>query len=359
MSRAPSPSAPAPQDTLAVVAHAAGDVRLDRVPLPEPTPAEAVVRIAYGGICGSDLHYWRHGAAGESVLRSPMVLGHEVVGHVERAAADGSGPAAGTPVAVHPANPCGTCDRCAEGRENICPRTTYLGSAARHPHTDGGFAALRVLPATRLLPLPAGLPPRAAALAEPAAVAWHAVARSGEVRGRRVLVTGAGPIGALVVAVLARAGAAEIVVTDLHDRPLRVAEGLGATRTIVATDAASVAALGVDVAVESSGSPAGLAAAAAGLRRGGHLTLLGLVPAGDIPAPVAGLISREITVAGSFRFHDEMAAVLAALADGSLATEGIVSHVIPVHELAAALTTAADAAGSGKVLLDFTEPDAG
>ena len=94
-----------PSSSLAVVAHAAGDLRIEDIPLTPPAANEAVVEIAYGGICGSDLHYWLHGAAGESVLKAPMVLGHEIVGVVVRAAADGTGPAAGTPVAVHPATP--------------------------------------------------------------------------------------------------------------------------------------------------------------------------------------------------------------------------------------------------------------
>src|SRR5437879_9705421 len=89
--------------TTAVVAHGAGDVRVERVAVRTPGPDEAVIAIAYGGICGSDLHYWLLGAVGESVLRAPMVLGHEVAGTVVRAASDGTGPAAGTRVTVHPA----------------------------------------------------------------------------------------------------------------------------------------------------------------------------------------------------------------------------------------------------------------
>jgi L-iditol 2-dehydrogenase/L-idonate 5-dehydrogenase len=112
-----------------------------------------------------------------------------------------------------------------------------------------------------LRPLPAGLALRTAAVAEPASVAWHAVGRAGDVRGRRALVIGAGPIGALVVAVLRRAGAAEITVVDLHEAPLERARALGATHTLLATNRAALAAVQPDVTVESSGSAPGLAAA--------------------------------------------------------------------------------------------------
>ena len=146
-----------PATSAAVVAHAAGDLRIEEVPVSVPGPDEAVVEIAYGGICGSDLHYWLHGAAGESILKAPLVLGHEIVGTVLQAAADGTGPAAGTPVAVHPATPGPGAARYPEDRPNLSPGCTYLGSAARFPHTDGAFSRYANLPARMLRPLPEGL----------------------------------------------------------------------------------------------------------------------------------------------------------------------------------------------------------
>ena len=213
------------------------------------------MEIAYGGICGSDLHYWTHGAAGESILRAPMVLGHEVVGTVVAAAADGTGPAAGTRVAVHPATPAGDgVTRYPADRPNLSPGCTYLGSAARFPHTDGAFVRYATLPrgcCGRCRTASTCGPRRPSS---PPSVAWHAVSRAGDVSGKTVLVIGAGPIGALIVAVLTRAGAAEIVAVDLHDHPLAVARQLGATRTLHATDGDAIAAVQADVALDSSGN---------------------------------------------------------------------------------------------------------
>ena len=183
--------------TTAVVAHGPDDVRVERIAVRRPESHEAVVAVAYGGICGSDLHYWRHGAVGESILRAPMVLGHEVVGTVARAAADGTGPTVGPRVAVHPATFESTGVRFPPDRPNLSPGVRYLGSAARFPHTEGAFAREVVLPAAMLRELPAGIDLRLAALAEPAAVAWHAVSQAGDLYGKRVLVIGSGPIGAL------------------------------------------------------------------------------------------------------------------------------------------------------------------
>nr|WP_276610971.1 zinc-binding dehydrogenase [Kineococcus siccus] len=328
-------------------------MRVETRPVPAPAPGDAVVRIAYGGVCGSDLHYWTHGAAGESVLRAPMVLGHEVVGTVLVAAADGSGPAAGTEVAVHPA---GTTDPAAPfppGRPNLSPAGTYLGSAARFPHTEGAFARHAVLPASTLRPLPPGLSLRTAAVAEPAAVAWHAVARAGDVAGKRALVVGCGPIGLLVVAVLRRAGAAEIVVSDVHERPMAVARELGATRGVVATDPDGIAAVAADVVFESSGSPRGLASAVRGAARAGTVVMVGLLPSGEQPALLSLAITRELDLRGSFRFAGEMDDVLAALADGSLRADAVVSHVVGVDDALAAFELALDATASSKVLLEF------
>jgi L-idonate 5-dehydrogenase len=339
--------------TTAVVAHGADDLRVERTAVRSPGPGDAVVAVAYGGICGSDLHYWQHGAVGESILRAPMILGHEVVGTVVRAAADGSGPAEGAPVAVHPATHEHTDVRFPESSPNLSPGVRYLGSAARFPHTEGAFAGEVVLPAAMLRELPAGLDLRVAALAEPASVAWHAVSQAGDLKGKRVLVVGSGPIGALAVAVAKRAGAAEIVAVDLHDKPLEIATAVGATRTVKATDAAAIAAVDADVVIESSGNHRGLASAINGATRGGTVVMVGLLPSGDQPVPVALAITRELRLLGSFRFNDEIDEVIAAIADGSLEIGPIVTHTFPVGEALEAFAVAADASVSGKVLLAF------
>ena len=343
-----------PATSAAVVAHAAGDLRIEDVPLSAPAPDEAVVEVAFGGICGSDLHYWIHGAAGESVLRQPMILGHEIVGTVLVAAGDGTGPGPGTAVAVHPATPGPGAARYPADRPNLSPGCTYLGSAARFPHTDGAFSRYATLPARMLRPLPGGLELRTAALVEPASVAWHAVSRAGDVAGKTALVIGCGPIGALAVAVLKRAGAQRIVAVDMHALPLEIARAVGADEVLKGDEAEAIAAVEADVVIESSGSHHGLASAVKGAARGGKVVMVGLLPSGPQPVLISLAITRELELLGSFRFNDEIDEVVSALADGSLFVDPVVTHTFTLDQGLEAFEVARDASVSGKVLLDFT-----
>ncbi|MDQ0678065.1 L-idonate 5-dehydrogenase [Arthrobacter pascens] len=337
----------------AVVAYAAGDLRIEDLPLKAPAAAEAVVEVRYGGICGSDLHYWLHGAAGESVLKAPLVLGHEIAGVVASAAADGSGPAAGTPVAVHPATPGPGAARYPDDRPNLSPGCTYLGSAARFPHTDGAFSRYVNLPTRMLRELPGTLDLRTAALIEPASVAWHAVGRAGDMAGKTALVIGCGPIGALAVAVLKRAGAVRIVAVDMHPKPLEIARAVGADEVLNAGDAEAIAAVEADVVIESSGNHHGLASAVKGAVRGGKVVMVGLLPSGPQPVFISLAITRELELQGSFRFNDEIDDVIAALADGSLHIDPVITHQFPLARGLEAFGVARNSAESGKVLLDF------
>ncbi|WP_052207035.1 L-idonate 5-dehydrogenase [Sinomonas humi] len=341
----------------AVVAHGRDDLRVDVLEAPIPGPDESLVAIELGGICGSDLHYWLHGAAGESILKDPLVLGHEIIGRVVRSAEDGSGPAEGVRVAVHPATPGpGDGPRFPSSRPNLSPGGTYLGSAATHPHRNGAFADVVALPSRMLRPIPGDLDARTAALIEPLSVAWHAVKQAGDVAGRRVLVVGAGPIGALVVAVLSHHGAGEIFVTDLFEAPLARAKELGASRTVLASEASELEGLDADVVIESSGSAPGLRTAIRAATRGGRVVMLGLLPPGDQPVPVSIAIARELELVGSFRFNDEIDEVIAALAAGEIDPSAVVTHVFDVDEALEAFAIARDASTSGKVLLRFGHP---
>ena len=214
----------------AIVLHSPGDLRIEEQEEPAPGPGEVLVRIERGGICGSDLHYFRHGGFGTVRMKAPMTLGHEIAGRIAGLGPGVDGPAVGTVVVVNPANPCGKCSFCLEGQPIHCLDMRFLGSAMRTPHVQGGFADYLVCRAGNAVPLRSG-DIAAGAFAEPLAVCLHAVGQA-PVYGRRVLIMGAGPIGVLLVAAARFAGAREIVVVDIKDEPLAYALRVGADRAI-------------------------------------------------------------------------------------------------------------------------------
>ncbi|WP_427892663.1 L-idonate 5-dehydrogenase [Kribbella sp. GL6] len=332
----------------ACVVHGAGDLRVEGRAAVEPAAGEVAVRIAYGGICGTDLHYYRDGGVGNFRIEQPLVLGHEVAGWVSA----GDLPA-GTPVGVHPATPCGKCPECLQDRRNICAFSNYLGSAARTPHIQGGFVHELILPADQVRVLPDGLELRRAVLAEPLSVAIHAVRRAGDgaVDGKKVLVTGAGPIGLLVVAALRQAGAREIIATDLHETPLALATEVGATATVRAD--ATEWPDEIDVAIEASGTASGLRTCVERVRRGGTVVQVGSLPPGDTGFPGALLMTRELTLTGAFRFDHEFDTAIEWLAAG-LYVEPVVTHTFPLEEAVAAFDLASDRTVASKVLLEIS-----
>ncbi|WP_314174044.1 alcohol dehydrogenase catalytic domain-containing protein [Streptomyces winkii] len=332
---------------LTAVVHGASDLRVEERAAPVPGPGEVLVAMTHGGICGSDLHYYREGAVGSFAVREPLVLGHEVVGRVAQDPEGGL--RTGTPVAVHPRTSCGACGQCRQGHPQVCPDTRYLGSAATFPHTQGGFAGLLAVPAGRLHVLPVELPLSRAVLAEPLAVALHALARAGGVEGARVLVNGAGPIGALTAGAAAARGAAEVWASDIQAPQLRVAERAGAgTTVLVGQDA--LPGEHFDVVVEASGAPAAPGAVMGSVRRRGVIVQLGSAPAEPVRVPFGPVVAKEIELRGTFRFAHELDDAIAMLAS-SERLETVITRAFPLREATSAMETAADPAVPGKVVL--------
>ena len=170
-----------------------------------------------------------------------------------------------------------------------------------------------------------------------------------------VLVIGSGPIGALTVAVLKRAGAARIVAVDMHAKPLEIAAAVGADEVLNAADGDAIAKVQADVVIESSGNHHGLASAVQGAARGGTVVMVGLLPTGPQPVLISLAITRELDLRGSFRFNDEIDEVITALADRSLFVDPVITHDFPVDQALEAFDVARNSAESGKVLLRFSE----
>lgn len=344
----------------AIVIHSPGDLRIEtRDTAPPPGPGEVRVSIARGGICGSDLHYFHHGGFGSVRLQEPMILGHEVAGRVAEVGAGVEGFAPGDKVAVNPSMPCGRCDYCRRDMRNECLDMRFFGSAMRLPHQQGLFRQAITLPAGQLVKLRSETDLAQAACAEPFAVCLHAVGRAGALLGKRVLVSGCGPIGCLTVLAAAKAGAAEIIATDLGPAPLAVAARLGATATLdLAADPAGLEPLAaakgtVDVVFECSGSGHAIAAACRVVRAGGKIVQIGLGP--DVSMPLGLMVTKEVSMVGSFRFDSEFALAARMIDRGMVDLAPLITGVLPLSEAVQAFALASDKSRAMKVQLDLEE----
>lgn len=342
----------------AAVLHAPGDLRIEEQPDQTLAPDEVRVNIRAGGICGSDLHYFQHGGFGAVRLREPMILGHEVAGVIEAVGSKVSGLSPGDHVAINPSLPCRACIYCQQGLPNHCLDMRFYGSAMRTPHVQGALREQLVCKASQAVIVPKSVPLTSAAFAEPLAVCLHAVNRAESLLGKRVLVSGAGPIGALTALAARFVGAAELVVIDLLDEPLAIVAANGADRVhnvASAPEALSLYRIGkgyFDVVFECSGNEAALASAIEMTRPRGVIVQIGLF--GATPAvPMGVVVAKEIDLKGSFRFHDEFAWAVQCIATGAIDVRTLLTDVIPLADAADAFALAGDRRQSMKVQIGF------
>ena len=347
---------------MCLVIHAPHDLRMDEQDAGEIGPGQVLVRVGMGGICGSDLHYFHRGGFGAVRIQAPMVLGHEVAGTVAAVAPDVSTLKIGDRVAVNPSRPCGACKFCLEGLPNQCLEMRFYGSAMRNPHVQGAFRNLLLCDAKQCEPVAEGVPLAVAALAEPFSVGLHAVSRAGSLLGKRVLVTGCGPIGALAVAAARVHGAAEIVATDVVDEPLAVARALGASGTInVAAEPDWVRRYSADkgtfdVLLECSGNERALRDGLEVMRPRGVVVQLGL--GGDVSIPQNVVVGKELSICGSFRFHSEFKLAVQLINQGRVDLAPLITRAFPMSEAREAFELASDRRRAMKVLIDFSEETA-
>ncbi|MEJ8474263.1 L-idonate 5-dehydrogenase [Roseibium algae] len=340
----------------AIVIHAAKDLRVEEREAGTPGPGEVLVSLAAGGICGSDLHYYNHGGFGVVRLKEPMVLGHEVSGKISALGEGVSGLALGDLVAVSPSRPCGGCSYCQKGQHNHCENMRFYGSAMPFPHIQGAFQQSLVAQAVQCVKAD-GLSAGEAAMAEPLSVCLHATRRAGEILGKKVLITGSGPIGALCVLAARSAGAAEIVVTDLSDSVLAYATQVGADRVInTASEPEALSAYAVgkgyfDVHYECSGAAPALAGAIPTLKPRAVILQLGL--GGDMSLPVQAMTAKELDWRGSFRFHEEFAIAVRLMQLGQIDVKPLISHTMGFADAVKAFDLAGDRSQAMKVQLAF------
>lgn len=326
--------------------HGRGDLRLADEPPPEPGPGEALVRVTAVGICGSDLHWYDESEIGGIPLARPLVLGHEAAGVIA------SGPRAGTRVAIDPNLPCGACETCARGLGHLCQRVRFLG----HSDTDGAMRELMTWPEERLVLIPDAIDDVAGAVLEPLGVAIHALRLADLRPGGTIAITGAGPIGQLLIRLAFVAGASTVVATDVLPHRVEAARAAGAVAELVDGGAERERLLDalhgrpVDTAIEIAGQDDAIATAATLVRPGGRVVVAGIPSGDDSVAPASVLRRKGIDLRFSRRMNRVYPDAIALVASGRIRPAEVVTATFNLADVDAAFRTAVHREG-GKVVV--------
>lgn len=320
--------------------HGPGDVRVEQTADPAgPGPGEVVIRVTRCGICGTDGHEYAHGPAmiplrerhRASGHAGPMIIGHEFTG-VVAAAGEGASPPAGTRVVAGAGRWCGACGPCLAGRTNLCHDYYTYGLQA-----DGGLAGYVTVPAEMCVAVPDDCDDDNAVLAQPMAIAMHALSRGNATAGAPVVVIGAGGIGSLLIAA-ATARDMPVHVLDLDEQRLESARELGAVTAARPGDAGLAAVRGLGrtgapLVIEASGSAGGMRSALAIAGTGGRIVMLGL-PGGDVALAVRQAVIREIDLVSSSAHvcRTDVPAAVAALTRRPVARQ-IVDRTVGLDEI--------------------------
>ncbi len=338
-----------------VKAEAGEGLRLEDVPEPEVGINDVLIRVHKTGICGTDLHIYEWDEWAAKTIPVPMVVGHEFVGEVVGFGSNVSDFAVGDLVSGEGHVVCGRCRNCMAGRRQLCAHSIGLGV-----NRPGAFAELVSLPMTNIWHHWAGVDEEVASIFDPFGNAVH-TALQYSVLGEDVLVTGAGPIGCMAVAVVRHAGARHVVVTDLNPYRLDLARRMGATLAIDPRerDLAGVQlelgmTEGFDVGLEMSGSAEALGSMIANMAHGGRIAILG-IPSKPVELDLNPVIFDMLTIKGIYgREMYETWYQMSVMLESGLDIKPVITHRFPYRDYEEAFAVARSG-NSGKVILDWTE----
>ena len=332
--------------------HGAEDLRIENVSCPQPGPGQALVKIGAAGICGSDMHYYRHGQIGKFKIREPLIPGHEASGVIAALGSNVPDLEDGQQVAVNPSHPCGKCSRCREGRENLCDSMFFLGSASVFPHAQGMFREYFLISAKQCIPTLNQVSLEELALSEPLSVGLHAVNRASNLCGKKVLISGSGTIGCMVLLAAKLDGAEQVTTVDVLEEPLAIARKVGADQTICVQPSAAPSPEFLnefDVAFEVSGDASALGNCIELVRRGGIIVQVGTLPVEGIHLFANQIMVKELDIRGSMRFGNVFSRAVRLLESQRLNVQPILTSKFPIAEAAEALKLAFDKTLSMKV----------
>ncbi len=324
-----------------------------------PVGAEDVlIKVHSMGICGSDIEYYMHNKCGAFVPRNPLVLGHELSGEVVETGASVTTISPGTRVSIDPSIPCRICRYCRCGRHNLCENLRFIGTAATYPHISGGLGEFVAIPATNCQIIPDDVSFSDATCLEPLSVAVHAALRPARIAGEKVLVTGGGTIGQFVALVCRAFGASVVAVSDIQAFRRNFAVEQGADFGVNPTDAQDLARVqdttgGFDLIFEASGAPAAIKQNLELVNKGGTIVQIGTAN-GPVELPANLIMSKELSVLGSFRYGDIYPISMGLLASKRVNVTPLVSSTFSLTEAAKAFELAAERGDAIKIQVEIS-----
>jgi L-iditol 2-dehydrogenase len=319
-----------PSTMTASVLRGVGDLTLEERPVPVPAADEVLIRVNSVGVCGSDVHYFKHGRIGPYVVESPLILGHELSGEIVAVGADVDESRVGLRVAVEPQRPCRVCDFCREGAYNLCPKMEFYAT----PPIDGAFCEYVLIQDDFAYEVPDSISDNAAALMEPLSVGIAAAQKGGVKVGDTVLIAGGGPIGIITGQVARAFGAADVVIADINPARRELAASYGLRVVDPAAD--STEDLAAHVFVDASGATPAILNGIRSTRAGGTVVLVG--SADEFPLSVPEVAMRELNVTGTFRYTNTWPIARTLLASGQVELDSLVTHVYGIEQVEEALS---------------------
>jgi len=308
--------------------------------IPALNNGEALIKLEYVGVCGSDLHYFEHGRIGDYIVKPPFVLGHEAAGTVVDISPGVTHLKKGDRVALEPGKTCGRCYFCRRGQYNLCPDVIFFAT----PPVDGVFCEYVAFDADLCFKLPDNVSTLEGALIEPLAVGFHAANLGGARIGQTAVVMGAGCIGLVSMLALRAEGVNQVYVVDLVQKRLDKALELGASGVINAQNEDVVQAImkvtdgaGCDLAIETSGTEIAAAQTIKMAKKGSAIVYVGYSQTGLMTLPMNLALDKELTFKTIFRYRHIYPSAIDAVSSGKVDLKGIVTDCFPFDDLQNAL----------------------
>ncbi len=317
-----------------------GKMELIKRPIPDPKEDEALVKVEYVGICGSDLHYYESGAIGDYVVKPPFVLGHECGGTVVKVGSKVTNVKPGDKVALEPGKTCGKCEFCKKGLYNLCKDVIFFAT----PPVDGVFQEYVAHEAALCFRIPDNMDTMEAALIEPLSVGFHAANQGDAHLGQTVVVFGAGCIGLVSMMACSAMGVSRVIMVDVIDKRLDKAKELGAWEIINGASCDATARImeltgdrGADLAIETAGTEITANQCIHAVKKGSNIVLVGYGKTGKMNLEMSLALDKEVTFKTVFRYRHIYPMAIDAVASGKVNLKGIVTDIFLLDDIQEAM----------------------